>query len=135
MNEKKYIKREIYWHVYFNLLIFYLQTGDIIFDIFSGTIEKYINTLTLITAAFLLGNTTYFLKHQDYFLTENPNNLKKSILPWIYCMCGVMIYIWFLKYIYCFTDMIMTISVMIALAINTLFLSFALVGKFENSEH
>lgn len=130
----KYLKRDMYWWVYGMLAIFYVEVANIVFDLFTGKVEDFIFTLAFITPLMFIFNTILPSKQRDELYNDNPKGLKKNIIIWIYILCVTMMGIRLLAYWYCFTDTIMTISVMVGLAVNTLFFSLALVGAFENQE-
>lgn len=130
----KYIKRDTYWWVYSLIVVFYVETANIVFEIFTGKVEDFLYTVALMTPLLFIFNTTLPSKQRDELYNEDSNGLKRNILIWTYVLCLTMIGIRILAYWYCFTDMIMIISVMIALAFNSLFFALTLVGRFENEK-
>ena len=127
----KYIKRDIYWWVYSLIAVFYIEATNIVFELFTGKVEDFLYTVTIMTPLLFIFNTTLPSKQRDELYNEDSNGLKKSILIWTYVLCITMIGIRILAYWYCFIDTIMTISVMIALAINSLFLHLLLWGSLK----
>lgn len=123
--------RGIYWVPLVLIPLFYLQAIDCIFNIFSGDVKDFLNTL-FFTAA-VLKFPPFFKKRRDTFIEEEITNegIDTKILPWLYILCLSMICIWLFEYLFEPKGLFMTIFIGTSLIVNSIFAILLIIGKFN----